>query len=72
MGLFDQMKMAQEMMKNMSPDEIKGLMEQAKEAQGQIADQVAKLVEVEIKRRNLISRDEVIGLIEEQGRKIKS
>ena len=64
MGMFDQMKMAQQMMKNMSPGEIKEMMEQAKESQKMLGDQIAKIVEQEIVRRGLVSRDEVQRMIE--------
>ena len=64
MGMFDQMKMAQQMMKNMSPGEIKEMMEQAKESQKMLGDQIAKIVEQEIERRGLVSRDEVQRMIE--------
>ena len=59
MGLFDQFKMASDMMKNMSPYQIKELMEQAKESQKMMSDQIQKIVDEEIKKRNLISREEV-------------
>lgn len=64
MGMFDQMKMAQQMMKNMSPGEIKEMMEQAKESQKMLHDQIAKIVEQEIERRGLVSRDEVQRMID--------
>ena len=64
MGMFDQMKMAQQMMKNMSPGEIKEMMEQAKESQKMLGDQIAKIVEQEIERCGLVSRDEVQRMIE--------
>lgn len=64
MGMFDQMKMAQQMMKNMSPGEIKEMMEQAKESQKMLGDQIAKIVEQEIERRGLVSRDEVQRMID--------
>lgn len=65
MGIFDQMKMAKEMMKNMSPDEIKNLMSQAGEYKQQMEDVVRKVVDEEIKRRNLMTREEVQKLIEQ-------
>ncbi|PIR04630.1 MAG: hypothetical protein COV57_03560 [Candidatus Liptonbacteria bacterium CG11_big_fil_rev_8_21_14_0_20_35_14] len=64
MGIFDQFKMAQNMMKNMSPEEIKQMMEQAKESQKMLDGQIRKIVEEEIKSRNLISKDEVERLIQ--------
>lgn len=66
MGVFNQMKMAQDMMKNMSPDQIKELMQQAKEQKHMLDEQIKKVVEQEIKDRNLISRDEVEALINQK------
>lgn len=65
MGMFDQFKAAQNMMKNMSPDQIKELMEQAKESQAMLNKEIKKVVEEEIARRNLVSRDEVLRIIKE-------
>ena len=65
MGMFDQFKAAQNMMKNMSPDQIKELMEQAKESQAMLNKEIKKVVEEEIAKRNLVSRDEVLRLIKE-------
>ncbi len=59
MGMFDQMKMASEMMKNMDPAQLKELMDQAQKSQGVIADNIRKIVDEEITKRGLISRDEV-------------
>ena len=65
MGMFDQFKAAQNMMKNMSPDQIKELMEQAKESQAMLNKEIKKVVEEEIARRNLVSREQVLRLIKE-------
>jgi BMFP domain-containing protein YqiC len=59
MGLFNQMKMAQNMMKDMSPGEIKDLMKQAQESKNQMEDMIRKIVAEEIDKRNLVSRDEL-------------
>ena len=64
MGIFNQFKEAQEAMKNMSPDEIKQMMEQAKEAQKQLETMIEKKVEEAIREKDLISREEVKRLIE--------
>lgn len=64
MGMLDQMRMAQNMMKNMSPSEIKDLMNQAKESQKMLNDQITKAVEAEINKRGLVSRDEVQRMID--------
>ena len=63
MGMFDQFKMAADMMKEMSPDQIKQLMEQAKNSQKMLEDQIKRVVDEEIKKRNLISREEVMRLL---------
>lgn len=59
MGILDQFKTASSMLKNMSPDQIQQLMEQAKESQKMLDGQIRKIVDEEIKRRGLVSRDEV-------------
>jgi len=68
MGLFDNMRMAQDMMKNMSPDQIQQLMKQAQDSKVQMDQMIREAVEQEIKKRNLVSRDEV----EEMIRKVRS
>lgn len=65
MGMFDQFKAAQNMMKNMSPDQLKDLMSQAKESQALLNKEIKKVVEEEIEKRGLISREEVLRLIKE-------
>jgi len=61
--MFDQFKMAADMMKGMSPDQIKQLMEQAKNSQKMLEDQIKRVVDEEIKKRDLISREEVMRLL---------
>ncbi|MDE2144714.1 MAG: hypothetical protein KGJ01_01965 [Patescibacteria group bacterium] len=63
--MFDQFKAAQNMMKNMSPDQLKDLMSQAKESQALLNKEIEKVVEEEIEKRGLISREEVLRLIKE-------
>lgn len=63
MGIFDQLKAAQDMMKNMSPDQLKAMMEQAKESQKMLQDLIEKEVEKAIKEKDLISREEVRKMI---------
>ncbi|MCL5007008.1 MAG: hypothetical protein M1153_02625 [Patescibacteria group bacterium] len=63
--MFDQFKAAQNMMKNMDPDQLKELMAQAKESQAMLNKEIKKVVEEEIERRGLISREEVLRLITE-------
>jgi sialic acid synthase SpsE len=66
MGIFDQFKMAGDLMKNMNPGQIKELMEQAKESQRMLDSQIRKIVEEEIKSRGLISKSEVEKMVEEK------
>jgi BMFP domain-containing protein YqiC len=66
MGIFDQMKAAQDMMKNMSPDELRDMMKQAEESKRMIENMVKKAVEEEIQRRDLISREEAQRLFQNQ------
>ena len=61
--MFDQFKMAADMMKEMSPDQIKQLMEQAKNSQKMLEDQIKRVVDEEIKKRDLISREEAMRLL---------
>lgn len=66
MGMFDQLKMAKNMLGNMSPSEMKELMEQAKESQKMLDEQIRKIVDEEIKKRDLVSRAEVEKLIQDK------
>lgn len=50
-------------MKNMNPSQMKEMLEQAREAQKMMEEQIKKAVEEEIKRRDLISRKEAEELI---------
>ena len=59
MGLFDQAKLAANMMKNMDPSQMKELVEQAKESQKMLDGQIRKIVQEEIKNAGLITRKEV-------------
>ena len=63
MGMFDQFKIVADMMKGMSPEQIKQLMEQAKNSQQMIDDQIRKVVDEEIKKRDLISRKEALEML---------
>lgn len=65
MGFFDQMKMAQEMMKNMSPEQIKQLASQAQNAQQSMDEHIRAALDEEIKKRGLMTRDEVERAIAE-------
>jgi len=63
MGLFDQFKMASDMMKNMSPEQISDLMKQAEQSKTMLEDAVRKVLAEEIKKRGLITRAEVEEMI---------
>lgn len=63
MGIFDQFKMASDMMKNMSPEQIQQLMKQAEEHKRMLEDTVRKLVDEEVRRRDLISRKEAEDML---------
>lgn len=65
MGFFDQAKMAASMMKNMDPSQMKEMMEQAREAQKMLEEQIKRAVEEEITRRDLIGRGEVEQMIKD-------
>lgn len=66
MSVFDQFKAAQKMMKNMTPEELRQMMAEAKEGQKMIEEQIKKIVDEEIKKRDLISRDEAWQMIQEK------
>lgn len=59
MGFFDNMKAAKDMMKNMSPEQMKDLMGQAQNYQKQMEEMIQKAVASEIAKRDLVSREEV-------------
>lgn len=57
--MFDQFKMAADMMKGMSPDQISQLMKQAEASKKMLEETVKKVLEEELKKRNLVSKEEV-------------
>ena len=63
MGFFDQAKLAANMMKNMDPSQMKELMEQAKESQKMLDEQIRKIVHEEIRNQGLMTRKEVEEMI---------
>jgi len=65
MSIFGQLKGAQEMLKGMSPEQIKDLMQQAKESQGMMEDIVRKEVDKAVQAKGLVSREEVEKMIAE-------
>jgi len=63
MGMMENMKMASDMMKNMSPEQMDQLMKQAKESKTQMDEDIRKIVREEIASMGLVSRDEVEKMI---------
>ncbi len=63
MKIFNQLKNAHEAMKNMSPDEIQQMMNQAKETQKMLDDMIEKKVKKIVEERGLVSRAEVEKMI---------
>lgn len=59
MGMFDQLKAASDLMKNMSPDDLAKLMKQAEESKKLIEDTVRKVLTEEIERRGLVTKDDL-------------
>lgn len=47
------------MLKNMSPEERKDLLEQAKNSRGMLEDTVRKVLAEEIKKQGLVTKEEV-------------
>ena len=64
MGIFEQMKMASDMLKNMSPEERTKFLEQAKESRGMLEDAVRKTLDEEIQKRGLVTKDEVLRIMQ--------
>lgn len=63
MGFFNQFKMASDMLKGMSPEQVQQMMEQAKESQKMLDEQIRKIVDQEIKKRGLVTKEDVERLI---------
>lgn len=63
MGFFNQFKMASDMLKGMSPEQIQQMMDQAKESQKMLDEQIRKIVDEEIKKRGLVTKEDVELLI---------
>ena len=53
------MKMAKYLMKGMSPGQMKDLLSQAKESKTMMEDMIRKIVQEEIAKKNLVSREDV-------------
>lgn len=67
MGILNQLKGAGDMLKGMSPEQIKELMEKAKESRGMMEDLIREEVEKVIRDRNLVTREEVERMITARG-----
>lgn len=52
-------------MKGMSPEDMKDLLKQAQSQQSQIEDGLKRIVQEEIQRQGLVSKEEVLKLIQE-------
>lgn len=63
MGVLDQLRGAGDLLKGMSPEQIKELMEKAKESRGMMEDLIKEEVEKAIRAKNLVSREEVERMI---------
>lgn len=66
MSVFDQFKAIQGMMKNMTPDELRQMIAGAKESQKMLEEYIKRIVDEEIGKRGLVSRDEVRWMIKEK------
>ncbi len=62
--MMDQFKLAAQLMKNLSPQQIKELMQQAKESQAMLKKQIMQLIEKAIEEKQLVSRSEVQQMIQ--------
>lgn len=63
--MFKNIKAAREMMKGMSPEDMKDLLKQAQSQQSQIEDGLKRIVQEEIKKQGLVTKEEVLKLIQE-------
>ena len=57
--MFKNLKAAKEMMANMDPDDLKDLMEQAKNQQAQMEDTIRRIVKEEIEKQNLVRKEDL-------------
>ncbi len=65
MSIIEQLKTAQKAMEGMSADDIKDLMDQAKNTKQLLDDAVRKAVAEEVQKQGFITRDEVRAMIAE-------
>ena len=59
MGIFNQAKLAADVMKNMNPAQLKDFMQQARESQKILEEQIRRIVREEIEKYNLVGREAV-------------
>ena len=57
--MLKNLKAAQEMRKNMDPEDLKELMNQAKSQQAQMEDMIRKIVREEIEAQGLVRKSEL-------------
>ncbi|MDP3881207.1 MAG: hypothetical protein Q8Q32_03455 [bacterium] len=57
--MFKNLKAAKEMMANMDPDDLKDLMEQAKNQQAQMEETIRRIVREEIEKQNLVRKEDL-------------
>lgn len=63
MGIFDQVKLFGNLMKNIDPSQMKDVLSQAQEMKKMLDERIKQGIEEEIKKRELISRKEVEEMI---------
>lgn len=56
--MFEQLKLAKDLLKNINPSDLPKLMEQAKESQKAMEEMVRKIVKEELQKLNLPTRQE--------------
>lgn len=57
--MFDQLKAARDLLKNINPADLPKLMEQAKESQKMLEEQIRKIVREELAKLNLPTKEEI-------------
>ncbi len=57
--MFENLKLAKDLLKNINPSDLPKLMEQAKESQKAIEEMIRKIVREEIQKLNLPTRQEI-------------
>jgi polyhydroxyalkanoate synthesis regulator phasin len=57
--MFEQIKIAKELLKNINPSDLPKLMEQASQSQKAIEEMIRKIVRQELEKLNLPTRQEI-------------